>query len=474
MSDNEEKSIKRVDKFVYKIKKTNDMRVDAIILSDWETLDKEAIEQIQNVATLPGVVKEVYAMPDIHWGYGFPIGGVAAFDVDEGIISPGGVGFDINCGVRMLVADCSSELVESQIDTLIRRIYENVPVGVGERSELRFSKGDFKKIVTEGAMAAIKYGFGYEEDLERIEDSGYLSFCDFSDVSEEAFSRGKDELGTLGSGNHFIEIQKIERIYDPETAKIFGVKEGDITILIHTGSRGFGHQIATDYIKIMRDNLKEHNKNLPDKQLINAPFRSKWGQCYYSAMNCAANYAFANRQIITHMIRKIFKEVIGSHVKIVYDVAHNIAKVENYEISGEKRTVIVHRKGATRAFGPGNPSLPNLFRKSGQPVIIPGSMGTASYILVGTKKAEETTFGSTAHGAGRTLGRKEATRKLSSETIIKKLNEKGIKLMAKSKKGIVEEAPEVYKNVDKVVKIVDELGISKIVAKCVPLGVIKG
>lgn len=379
--------LEKVDKYIYKIRKAGNMRVDAIILSDWETLDKEAIEQIKNVATLPGILKAAYAMPDIHWGYGFPIGGVAAFDVEDGIISPGGVGFDINCGVRMLVVKGSSNIVKSNIDTIIKRIYESVPVGVGETSELNFSKNDFKRIVTNGAKEVIKMGFGYDEDLERIEDYGHIQNCDFSDVSEEAIKRGKDELGTLGAGNHFIEIQVVEEVYDEKIAKVFGLGKGDITILIHTGSRGFGHQIATDYIKIMRDNLKEHNKNLPDKQLINAPFNSKWGQMYYSAMNCAANYAFANRQIITHLIRKVFKSVAGLDVKLVYDVAHNIAKIEEYEIDGKKRKVIVHRKGATRAFGPGNPHLPEIFKETGQPVIIPGSMGTASYILAGTKKS---------------------------------------------------------------------------------------
>lgn len=466
--------LEKVDKYIYKIRKAGNMRVDAIILSDWETLDKEAIEQIKNVATLPGILKAAYAMPDIHWGYGFPIGGVAAFDVEDGIISPGGVGFDINCGVRMLVVKGSSNIVKSNINTIIKRIYESVPVGVGETSELNFSKNDFKRIVTNGAKEVIKMGFGYDEDLERIEDYGHIQNCDFSDVSEEAVKRGKDELGTLGAGNHFIEIQVVEEVYDEKIAKVFGLGKGDITILIHTGSRGFGHQIATDYIKIMRDNLKEHNKNLPDKQLINAPFNSKWGQMYYSAMNCAANYAFANRQIITHLIRKVFKSVAGLDVKLVYDVAHNIAKIEEYEIDGKKRKVIVHRKGATRAFGPGNPHLPEIFKETGQPVIIPGSMGTASYILAGTKKAEEMTFGSTAHGAGRTLGRREATRELSVEHVIRELDEKGVKLLAKSKKGIVEEAPEAYKDVDKVIKVVDELGISLKVAKCVPIGVIKG
>ena len=466
--------VEKEGKYIYRIKKTGNMRVDAIVLADYETIDEEAIEQLKNVATLPGIVKAAYAMPDIHWGYGFPIGGVAAFDLEDGIISPGGVGFDINCGVRMLVVDGNSDIVKKNLESLIKRIYESVPVGVGETSDLRFSKNDFKKIVEQGVRKVIEMGYGTEEDLLRIEDRGTLEDCDFSDVSEEAYERGKDELGTLGAGNHFIEIQLVEEVYDEEIASVFGIKKGDITILIHTGSRGFGHQIATDYIKYMRDNLKEHNKNLPDKQLINAPFKSKWGQAYYSAMNCAANYAFANRQIITHMIRKAFKSVVGMNVRLVYDVAHNIAKVEEYEIDGRKRKVIVHRKGATRAFGPGNPALPEVFKKTGQPVIIPGSMGTASYILVGTKKAEEMTFGSTAHGAGRALGRREATRELTVNHVLKELESKGIKIMAKSKKGIVEEAPEAYKNVDKVVQIVDELGISLKIAKCIPLGVVKG
>ncbi|WP_448377040.1 RtcB family protein [Fervidobacterium sp.] len=466
--------VEKEGKYIYRIKKKDNMRVDALILADYETIDEDAIQQIRNVATLPGIVKAAYAMPDIHWGYGFPIGGVAAFDVKDGVISPGGVGFDINCGVRMLVVEESSEIVQKNIETLIKRIYETVPVGVGERSELRFSKNDFKKVVERGAKKIIEMGYGIQEDLDRIEDGGIIEYCDFSDVSEEAYERGKDELGTLGAGNHFIEIQQVKEVYDEEIASVFGIKKGDITILIHTGSRGFGHQIATDYIKILRDNLKEHNKDIPDKQLINAPFQSKWGQAYYSAMNCAANYAFANRQIITHLIRKVFKSVVGLDVKLVYDVTHNIAKVEEYEIEGQKRRVVVHRKGATRAFGPENRALPEIFRKTGQPVIIPGSMGTASYVLVGTKKAEEMTFGSTAHGAGRALGRREATRELTATHVLKELETKGITLMAKSKKGIVEEAPEAYKDVDKVIQIVDELGISKKVAKCIPLGVVKG
>jgi len=467
-------NVEKCGKYVYRIRKSGNMLVDAVILSDWETLDEDAVEQIKNVATLPGIVKEAYAMPDIHWGYGFPIGGVAAFDVEDGIISPGGVGFDINCGVRMLVVDGLGDVVKRQLDTIVKRIYEAVPVGVGERSELRFSKLDFKRVVTNGAKQVVEMGYGNVEDLERIEDYGYIPECDFANVSDEAVERGKGELGTLGAGNHFIEIQEVDELYDEEIAKRFGIRKGDITILIHTGSRGFGHQIATDYIRTMRDELKEHNKSLPDKQLINAHFKSTLGQAYYMAMNCAANYAFANREIITHMIRKVFKNVVGMNVRLVYDITHNIAKVEEYEVDGKKRKVVVHRKGATRAFGPDNPQLPAIFKSTGQPVIIPGSMGTASYLLVGTRKAEEWTFGSTAHGAGRTLGRREATRELTSEHVLESLEKKGITIMARSKKGIVEEAPEAYKDVNKVVHMVDELGISRKVAKCIPIGVIKG
>ncbi|MGB4263277.1 MAG: RtcB family protein [Fervidobacterium sp.] len=467
-------NVEKCGKYLYRIRKNGNMLVDAVILSDWETLDEDAVEQIKNVATLPGIVKEAYAMPDIHWGYGFPIGGVAAFDVEDGIISPGGVGFDINCGVRMLVVDGSGSVVKRQLDSVVRKIYEAVPVGVGERSDLRFGKAEFKRIVTNGARQVVEMGYGDFEDLERIEDYGHIPQCDFVNVSDEAVERGKDELGTLGAGNHFIEIQEVDEIYDEEIARCFGVEKGDITILIHTGSRGFGHQIATDYIKKMRDELKEHNKSLPDKQLINAPFKSTLGQAYYMAMNCAANYAFANREIITHLIRKVFKNITRMNVRLVYDVTHNIAKVEEYNIGDKKTNLVVHRKGATRAFGPDNPKLPDIFKTVGQSVIIPGSMGTASYLLVGTRKAEEWTFGSTAHGAGRTLGRRQATRELTSEHVLKELEKKGITIMARSKKGIVEEAPAAYKDVDKVVQIVDELGISRKVAKCVPIGVIKG
>ncbi|AAD36428.1 tRNA-splicing ligase [Thermotoga maritima MSB8] len=472
--------IERLDKYIWKIPKEGDMKVDAIIFTDAESVNdpqfREAMKQLMNVATLPGIVKYALAMPDIHWGYGFPIGGVAAFDVKEGIISPGGVGFDINCGVRLMKTDLTYEDVKDRMRSLVEAIYEFVPAGVGSTGDIVLGKKGLRKVLVEGAEWAVKSGYGLEEDLERIEDGGKIHPADPSYVSEEAFERGSDELGTLGAGNHFVEVQMVQEIYDEELAEFFGLEIGTITVMIHSGSRGFGHQVATDYIRLMRDNLKEHNKNLPDKQLINAPFEHPLGQAYYSAMNCAANYAFANREILGHLVRKAFWKVFGrdTRVDLIYDVAHNIAKVEEYEVDGKRRKLVVHRKGATRSLGPGSEKVPSIYREVGQPVIIPGDMGTASYLLVGTKKAEEKTFGSTAHGAGRVLGRSAALKKLDYREVLDELAEKNIVVMSKSKKTLVEEAPEVYKDVDRVVQIVHEIGISRKVARMIPLGVVKG
>ncbi|KHC92909.1 MULTISPECIES: RtcB family protein [unclassified Thermotoga] len=472
--------IERLDKYIWKIPKEGDMKVDAIIFTDAESVNdpqfREAMKQLMNVATLPGIVKYALAMPDIHWGYGFPIGGVAAFDVKEGIISPGGVGFDINCGVRLMKTDLTYEDVKDRIRPLVEAIYEFVPAGVGSTGDIVLGKKGLRKVLVEGAEWAVKSGYGLEEDLERIEDGGKIHPADPSYVSEEAFERGSDELGTLGAGNHFVEVQMVQEIYDEELAEFFGLEIGTITVMIHSGSRGFGHQVATDYIRLMRDNLKEHNKNLPDKQLINAPFEHPLGQAYYSAMNCAANYAFANREILGHLVRKAFWKVFGrdTRVDLIYDVAHNIAKVEEYEVDGKRRKLVVHRKGATRSLGPGSEKVPSIYREVGQPVIIPGDMGTASYLLAGTKKAEEKTFGSTAHGAGRVLGRSAALKKLDYREVLDELAEKNIVVMSKSKKTLVEEAPEVYKDVDRVVQIVHEIGISRKVARMIPLGVVKG
>ena len=444
--------------FIHRIKKRDNMNVDAIILSDNLSEISEAIEQLKNVASLPSIVKAAYGMPDIHWGYGFPIGGVAAFSE---IISPGGVGFDINCGVRLLKTKITYDKFHRYIEAVIKEIYNLVPAGLGSTSK-KFDAKSFKKIVENGVKSVIEMGYGSQEDLEYIEDNGTITPASINDVSSTAIKRGREELGTLGSGNHFIEIQKVQEIYNERAAKILGLFKDQIVIMIHTGSRGFGHQIATDYIKLMRG----LNKDLPDKQLVYAPFKSDLGQKYYSAMNCAANYAFSNRQIITHYIRKAFSQY--SKVDIVYDVAHNIAKVETHE--GMK--VIVHRKGATRALGPNHPEVPDKYKEIGQPVLIPGDMGTASYVLVGTN--ENFAFSSSAHGAGRVLGRRQALKKLTFNEVFSNLEKKGIIIKSKSKRTVIEEAPEVYKEIDKVVEITDTLNLSKKIAKLIPLGVIKG
>ncbi|WP_448523619.1 RtcB family protein [Pseudothermotoga sp.] len=463
--------IKRTDKYIFSIKGKN---VDAIVFTDQETINdpefKEALQQIVNVTHMSGIVAAL-AMPDIHWGYGFPIGGVGVFDAKDGVISPGGIGFDINCGVRLMLTSLIYEEIKPQLRRLVEAIYDAVPVGVGASGAVKVSEKTLRKVCIEGAHWAVENGYGFKEDLERIEDTGKLSPANPDHVSSKAFERGLDELSTLGAGNHFIEIQKVERIFDSKVAEAFGMFEDQVAISVHCGSRGFGHQIATDYIQIMRDKLAQHNKDLPDKQLINAPFEHPIGQQYFSAMNCAANYAFANRQMIGHTIRMALLRIFPTaQVWLLYDVAHNIAKVEVYN----NRRLVIHRKGATRSLGPKNPLLPSLYSDVGQPVLIPGSMGSASYVLVGTKKAEEVSYGSTAHGAGRTVGRRAALRSLSYEEVLKELRQKGIEVISRGKKTLVEEAPETYKDVDRVVEIVDQVGLSRKVARLVPLGVVKG
>lgn len=462
--------IKRIDRFIFQIKGEN---VDAIVYTDQETINdpefKEALQQIVNVTYMPGIIAAI-AMPDIHWGYGFPIGGVGVFSAENGVISPGGIGFDINCGVRLLLTSATDSEVKPVLEKLLQQIYKTIPVGVGASGAIKVDEKTLRQICVEGAHWAIEKGFGTKQDLNRIEDTGKLIPADPNYVSRKAFERGRDELSTLGAGNHFIEVQKISEIFNREIAEAFGIFENQVAICIHCGSRGFGHQIATDYIQIMRDKLSVHNKSLPDKQLINAPLSHTIGQQYFNAMNCAANYAFANRQMISDMIKKVFERVLPQHkVWLLYDIAHNIAKIEHH---GQK--VIVHRKGATRSLGPGNTMLSNEFVKTGQPVLIPGSMGSASYILVGTKKAEQISYASTAHGAGRVLGRRAALRNLTYNEVLKELKEKEIVTMSKEKKTLIEEAPETYKDVEKVVEIVDQIGISKKIARLVPLGVVKG
>lgn len=459
--------LKKIGEFEYELPKTGKMRVPGIIFASeklLERIEENAIKQVANVAMLKGIVKSSLAMADMHSGYGFPIGGVAAFDLDEGIISPGGVGYDIDCSVRFLSTNIPFQEFEKKKKEILHSIFKAVPSGVGRGGEFNINYKELDKLLEEGAKWAVEKGFGEKEDLEHLEDGGCLKPCDPKDVSKKAKQRGIGQVGTLGSGNHFLEFQKVDHIFDEATAKKFGINKDNLMIMIHCGSRGLGHQVASDYIKLMEDEYGF--KNLPDRELINAPIKSELGKKYLSAMNCAANFAFANKQIITQNVRKQLKFYFPkSEIKVVYEVCHNIAKIEEHEviIEGKKKKMklCVHRKGATRAF-------------PDQPVIIPGSMGTASYILIGTKKAMELTFGSTAHGAGRVESRTQARKDLSAEKIKKQLKEKGIEIEAGSLKGLVEEAPEVYKDIDEVVKVSPELGIGKLVVRLVPLAVMKG
>jgi len=447
------------------------MRVPGIIFANEEMIENvsEAVEQVANVATLPGVIKHSLAMPDMHWGYGFPIGGVAAMSLEDGVISPGGVGFDINCGVRLLVSEMSYSDIEGKIKDIVDRIFREVPSGVGSKGKLRLNHEELKELALNGASWAVEKGYGYAEDLKHIEDEGHMKDADTDMISQRALQRGAPEAGTLGAGNHFLEVQRVERIYDERIAKAFGLFEGQITVMIHTGSRGFGHQVCTDFLEVMEKTSKKYGISLVDRQLACAPIKSEEAQSYYKAMCCAANYAWANREIITHWVRKSF----DGELRLLYDVAHNIAKFEEHEVDGKSVKCCVHRKGATRAFY-NREEIPAPYRAVGQPVLIPGDMGTASYVLVGTEQAMKETFGSTCHGAGRVLSRHQALRDLTYEHVAAELKDKGVYLKAASKRVAIEEAPEAYKRVDEVVDVAEKAGISKIVARMVPLGVVKG
>jgi tRNA-splicing ligase RtcB len=439
-------------------------------------MDSGVFEQVTNVATLPGIKKYSYCMPDGHWGYGFPVGGVAAFDLNEGIISPGGIGFDINCGMRILKTNLTEKEVRPKIKSLVDRMFRDIPTGVGTKG-IKIEEKELKKVAKEGAQWCIKNGFGWDEDLERIESNGRIEGADPQFLSERAMKRGMPQLGTLGSGNHYLEIQYIPKdgIFDKEITETLGLFPGQVCVMIHTGSRGFGHQIATDYLRKFDEAMQKYDIKVPDRDLAYAPFTSPEGQEYYVSMNCAINYAFANRQVIMSLVRDCFmREFAGTTksmgMELIYDVAHNTAKVESYN----GKDLIVHRKGATRSFGPGNPEIPGIYRETGQPVIIGGSMETGSYLLVGTKEAEKETFGSTAHGSGRTMSRSAAKRKVQGPQLEKKLAEKGIYVRSASYAGLAEEAGLAYKNVDEVCEAVDLAGISKRVVKLLPMGNIKG
>jgi tRNA-splicing ligase RtcB len=471
--------VKNIDKNVWEIPKEGKMLVSGLIFASpllMKSIEKDGktLEQVRNVAMLPGIVSKSIAMPDAHQGYGFSIGGVAGFDIEKGVISPGGVGYDINCGVRLLVTNVTKKDFMFKRNAILDEIFKNIPSGVGRGTKDKLDDNELNKVLENGAGWAVEKGYGKEEDLERTEDNGCIKGADASKVSPRAKARGRDQLGTLGSGNHFIEIQEVEQIMDEKTAKVFGIKDKEqIVVMIHTGSRGLGHQTASDYIHLME---KEYGfKDLPDRELVCAPIRSKLGEDYRKAMNASANFAFANRQLITYQVRKSFEKFYPKvKIDIVYDVCHNIAKFEEHIIEGNKMEICVHRKGATRAFGPGRKEIPEIYRKTGQPVIIPGSMGTFSYLLVGTKKAEEISLGSTAHGAGRVMSRSSAIRDLDFKKIESELERNDVKLRAGSKKGAVEEAPEAYKDVNEVVRVSDEVGIGKIVARLKPLAVVKG
>jgi tRNA-splicing ligase RtcB len=478
--------LEKIDDCRLKIPKNykNEMKVDGIIYVDSRLLEKikddMAPEQVANVATLPGILKYSLAMPDIHWGYGFPIGGVAGFDTKTGVISPGGVGYDINCGVRLLRTNLfRKDITNDILEKLVRSIFHEVPSGVGSQGKIRISESEVKVVLTKGARWAYEKGYGTEEDLEYTEEHGQMSGADPSKISRRALERGTPQLGTLGAGNHFLEIQEVEEIYDQEAANIFGIEPHQITVMIHTGSRGLGYQICDDNVKDLGRAVQKYNISLPDRQLACAPIESPEGKAYFAAMVCAANYAWANRQCITHWIREAFGQVYKKTpdqlgMKLIYDVAHNIAKFEEYTVDGKKLTVCVHRKGATRAFPPNHPVLPEKYKKIGQPVIIPGDMGTNSYLLLGTQRAFEETFGSTCHGAGRVWSRTKALAETRNRDVKAELKSKGILVMAASREVLREEVPDAYKDVDVVVDVCHRAGISKKVAKMRPLGVVKG
>lgn len=485
MKENWEEILKQKDVYVWDIPKEyrEGMLVDGRIYASESLLKQivtdKSLDQVVNVAFLPGIVGYSLAMPDIHWGYGFPIGGVAATRLEDGVISPGGVGFDINCGVRLIRSNLKLKDVKDKMSQLVERLYNKIPSGVGSRGSIKLNINETKSVLVEGSQWAVVNGYGVEEDIVYTEENGKMAQANPDIISNRAIMRGSTQLGTLGSGNHFLEIQVIDRIYQPEKAKEMGLEEGMITVLVHTGSRGFGHQVCTDHLSIMQKAVQRYQINLPDRQLACAPINSPEGENYYQAMCCAANFAWANRQCITHWLREIFEQVFQISQKelgldLVYDVAHNIAKMEVHEFQGRKMKLCVHRKGATRAFPPQHPDLPPKYKEIGQPVLIPGDMGRGSFVLTGNEKAMQETFGSTCHGAGRVLSRGAAKRAVRGRNIAEELRDRNIIVKARSRETLAEEMSEAYKDVSDVVNVMDQSGISSKVARLRPLGVIKG
>jgi tRNA-splicing ligase RtcB len=461
----------------------SDMRVPVRIFASKSLLqdsfrDKSIVQAI-NVSTLPGLVGAVMVMPDMHQGYGFPIGGVAATDIENGVISPGGIGYDINCGVRLLSTKLSYDEIKDYLSILATTINQFCPSGVGVDSDLSLSKSELIEACVKGAKWAKSAGYASREDILHTEANGCLDGADPSKLSERALSRGRTQLGTLGGGNHFIEVDIVARVFDEEAAKVMGLYPGKIAAQIHTGSRGFGHQICTDYVRQLQNAVRKYGISLPDKQLVCAPIQSPEGQDYLGAMRCGANFAFLNRQLLTDRLREAFERVLAGkvddwHLKQVYDIAHNIGKFENHVVNGEEKLVCVHRKGATRAFGPGSEGIPDDYAEIGQPVLVPGSMGTASWVLTGTELSMARSFGSSCHGAGRVMSRSQAKREVWGEDLLKILEKEGIEIRAGSMAGLAEEAPQAYKDVDLVVESVVGAGIAKKVAVLHPLIVIKG
>jgi len=473
--------LRKIDDYRYLVPTSHKegMRIEGLIYANEELIRQiekdQTLDQVANVATLPGLVGRSLAMPDAHQGYGFCIGGVAAADLKQGVVSAGGVGFDINCGVRLLVSPWSAEEVRPKLEPLLNQLFRDIPCGTGRHGLLAMSGSALDETLKDGAQWAVKKGFGEEADISRIEDYGRIQGADPSKVSSRAKQRGHDQLGTLGSGNHFLEIQVVHEIFDEILAQKLGLQLNQIVVLMHSGSRGLGHQVCTDYLDLMQEGMKRYGINVIDRQLACVPIRSPEGQNYLAAMAAAANFAFANRQMITHWTRQAFERILGKGtLHVVYDVCHNIAKREEHQVGTVRKEVLVHRKGATRAFPPGHSALPSELRPLGQPVLIPGSMGTCSYVLVGTEQAMAETFGSCCHGAGRAKSRTQAKRETSADELLKEMKRKGILVKGQSRSGLTEEKPDAYKDVTQVVNVVHDAGLARKVAKLLPIAVMKG
>ena len=484
MAEQQHVKLEKIDDCRWRLPAHGRMNTDGVIYASESMIqgieNDGSLVQVSNVACLPGIVGPSMAMPDVHGGYGFPIGGVAAFDLQSGIVSPGGVGYDINCGVRLFRTSLKAPDIAGRLDSLVSGLFANIPCGVGsKRKDLNLNNRSMDEVLRKGAQWAVERGFGTGADIDNIEDRGCIDGADPSRVSEKARERGRRQLGTLGSGNHFVEVSLVEQVFDVKLADTLGLHEGSVTVTVHTGSRGLGYQVCDDFIKVMINASHKYGIFLPDRQLCCAPVDSEEGRDYLAAMACAANYAFANRQIIGHWVRETFELILGRSwqklgIDLVYDVCHNIAKIEEHLVSGTARRLCVHRKGATRAFPPGHPDVPPVYRESGQPVLIPGDMGRCSYVLTGTSGAMDETFGSTCHGAGRQLSRNQARKASKGRSIADELHERGICVMAAGRATLAEEMPDAYKDVNVVVDVVESAGIGRKVVRLKPLGVIKG